>query len=88
MRVIKRFRRPETLDAFVKMLRLLLDDAFGDIAMVDWHGEHAIQIEWSYDVSDDMPAVIIRIADHEGEIAARVHEREREEDWERQPALN
>jgi len=86
MRVIRRFRKPETLEDFARMLRLLLDDTFGDISLVDWQGEHAIQIDWSYDVSDNMPAVIIRIDDHDDEIRSRVEEAE--QDWERQPCFN
>ena len=87
-RVIRSFRHPETVEEFTKMVRLLLDDAFSDIGMVDPHGDGVVKIEWSYDVPDEMPAVIIRIADYEAEIAARVDEQDREEDWERQPGLN
>jgi hypothetical protein len=88
MRAIRSFGHPETVEEFTKMVRLLLDDAFSDIGMVDPHGDGAVKIEWSYDVPDDMPAVIIRIADYEAEIAARVEEQDREGDWERQPRLS
>jgi hypothetical protein len=84
MRVIRRFRKPETLEDFTKMLRLLLEDVFGDIGMVIPHGDDAVEIEWSYDVSDTMPWTMIRVSDYEAEIAARVDEQE-EEHWERQP---
>jgi hypothetical protein len=86
-RVIRNFRRPESLEDFTKMVHLLLEDTWGNLGAVIPHGNDAIEIEWGFDVPDEMPMVMIRVSDYDAEIAARVDELEKQ-NWERSPGLN
>jgi hypothetical protein len=83
MSVTAKFRRPQSVAEFTRMLEFLLEETLEDIACVSPSGTDMITIEWNHAVRDSMPKVVIWIGHLEAELDAP---KEDQEDWERQPA--